>query len=386
MPIMPFESMREELSFTPEEIVILAEVSRSRTHPLREVERAKILLANIEGMNDSQIARELQTNRYKVIRVIKKALAYGLEDALKDLPRSGHPKMISSEARAWIISIACLKPKDLGYPHELWTQRLLVEYIRIHCHEKGFEELANISQGTVSKILNASKIKPHKIISYIEKRDPDFDAKTAVVLHTYKQVEIIKEKVESGDEVFSAIVSYDEKPGILALGTIAPDLPPKAGEYPAIARDYEYVRHGTVSLLAAIDLLSGNIHHKVFESHKSKEFIEFLKYLDGLYPPEIKVTIILDNLKVHTSKETTNYLATVPNRFHFVFTPKHASWLNIIESLFSKMARSMLRGIRVSSKDELKNRIDEYFDYLNKTPTIFTWKYKMDEMPGGISG
>jgi len=137
------------------------------------------------------------------------------------------------------------------------------------------------------------KLKPHKIISYIEKRDPDFDAKTAVVLHTYKQVEIIKEKVESGGEVFSAIVSYDEKPGILALGTIAPDLSPKAGEYPAIARDYEYVRHGTVSLLAAIDLLSGNIHHKVFEGHKSKEFIEFLKYLDSLYPPEIKVTIIL---------------------------------------------------------------------------------------------
>ena len=150
----------------------------------------------------------MHTNRYKVIRVIKKALTYGLENALKDLPRSGRPKEISSEARAWIISNACIKPKDLGYPHELWTQRLLVEYVRKHCQERGFEELSNISQGTISKILNASRIKPHKIISYIEQRDPDFDSKSAVVLHTYKQVEIIKDKVKSGEKVFSAIVSY----------------------------------------------------------------------------------------------------------------------------------------------------------------------------------
>jgi transposase len=269
-----------------------------------------------------------------------------------------------------------MKPKDIGYPHELWTQRLLAEHIRIHCQENGFEELSNISQGTVSKILNASKIKPHKIISYIEQRDPDFDSKSTVVLHTYKQVEIIKDKIESGEEVLSAILSYDEKPGIMALGTTAPDLPPKPGKYSANARDYEYVRHGTISLLAGIDLLTGKIHHKVFDYHRSKEFVEFLKYLDNIYSPKIRITIILDNLRVHTSKETTNYLASIPNRFHFVFTPKHASWLNIIENLFSKMARSMLRGIRVASKDELKSRIDEYFDYLNKTPTIFTWKYK----------
>jgi hypothetical protein len=94
-----------------------------------------------------------------------------------------------------------------------------------------------------------------------------------VVLHTYKQVELIKKKVESGEEVFSAIISYDEKPGILSLENNAPDLPPKPGEYLAIARDYEYVRHGTVSLLAGIDLLTGNIYHKVFDNHRGKEFV-----------------------------------------------------------------------------------------------------------------
>jgi transposase len=382
---MPFESKRQKLQFTDEDIAGLVEISRSRTHPMSEVERAKILLLNIEGMNDSQIARELHTNRYKVMRCIEKALAYGIGDSLKDLPRSGRPKKISSEARAWLISVACMKPKELGYPHELWTQRLLAEYIRTHCKENGFEELSNIAQGTISRILNASKIKPHKITSYIEKRDPDFDSKSAVVLHTYKHVEILKEDIKSDKEVLTAIISYDEKPSIQAIGTTAPDLLPKPGIYPTISRDYEYVRYGTLSLLAGIDLLTGQIHHKVFENHKSKEFIEFLKYINEQYRSYTKIVIILDNLKVHTSKETMKYLATVPNRFHFVFTPKHASWLNIIESLFSKMTRSMLRGICVASRDELKSRIGDYFDYLNRTPTIFTWKYKMDEMPGGIS-
>ena len=87
---------------------------------------------------------------------------------------------------------------------------------------------------------------------------------------------------------------------------------------------------------------------------------------------------------MHSSKETLAYLKTVPQRFYFVFTPKHASWLNIIESLFSKMTRSMLRGIRVSSKDELKERMSQYIDCMNETPTIFKWKYKMDKMAGGI--
>jgi transposase len=159
---------------------------------------------------------------------------------------------------------------------------------------------------------------------------------------------------------------------------------PVPGQYPTISRDYEYVRYRALSLLAGIDLLTGAIHHKVFEKHRSEEFIEFLKSLDSTYPKGIKIVAILDNLKVHTSEKTRKYLASVPQRFQFIFTPKHASWLNIIESLFSKMTRSMLRGIRVSSKEELCERITQYFDDLNKMPVIFKWKYKMDQMPGGI--
>jgi len=254
----------------------------------------------------------------------------------------------------------------------------------MQCAKNGFPELSKISRGTISKILRASNVKPHKISSYLAPIDPEFEPKSAVVLHTYKQVELLQQISEEGKPLDMMIISYDEKPGIQAIGNKYSDLMPVPGEYVTVSRDHEYVRHGTISMLAGIDLLTGIVHYKIFDKHRSIEFIEFLKSLDSSYPKHIKIVIILDNVRVHTSKKTLEYLKTVPQRFHFVFTPKHASWLNIIESLFSKMTRSMLRGIRVSSKEELKERLSQYFEDMNKTPTIFKWKYKMDKMAGGI--
>jgi len=161
---------------------------------------------------------------------------------------------------------------------------------------------------------------------------------------------------------------------------------PVEGHYSTIARDYEYKRHGTLSLLAGIDLISGRIYYKVFERPKSCDFIEYLKELESIFPEE-KIRIILDNHTIHTSSETRKYLETVPDKFEFVFTPKHASWLNIIECFFSKMVRNVLRGIRVDSLNELEERISQYIDKTNEEPVLFTWRYKMEEryeMPGGI--
>ena len=381
---MPFVSKRPKTQLSNDEIDFLTSLSHSRTAPAREIERANILLLSYYGKNDSQIAKELDINRQKVILCMKKALAFGIKQALDDLPRSGRPPEITTEARAWIISLACMKPKDLGYPHELWTQELLAKYIRENCIEQKYPELIKLSSGTVSKILTASNIKPHKISSYIHRRDPDFDSKSTVVLHTYKQVELLKEKEKKGEKCETIIVSYDEKPGIQAIGNKYPDLMPVEEIHSSISRDYEYIRHGTLSLLAGIDLLTGIIHYQIHEKHRSSEFIEFLKSMDSYYPKKVKIQVILDNHGIHTSKETKKYLESVPQRFQFIFTPKHASWLNIIESLFSKMTRSLLRGMRVSSKEELIERMSQYFDDINETPVIFKWKYKMDEIPGGM--
>jgi len=381
---MPFVSKKPKLKVSEEELKILRSASQSRTMPLRTVERAKMILGYYKGDTISAIARSLGTHRQKVERTINKVLAFGVKVALEDLHRKGRPRSISSEARAWIISLACSKPKDYGYASELWTNRALTRHIRENCTEQGFPELSRLSGGTVSKILSKSNIKPHKISGYVERRDPEFKSKSAAILHTYKQVEVLREKANNGEDILTAYISYDEKPGIQAIGNVAPDLPPVPDMYPSLNRDHEYKRYGTLSLLAGIDLLTGKLYVRVFNRHRSKEFIEYLKYLDSVFPPEMKLVITLDNHSAHTSKETMEYLLTVPNRFSFVFTPTHASWLNIIECLFSKMARSFLRGIRVSSKAELKERILKYFDELNQMPVVFKWKYKMDEIPGGV--
>jgi len=177
-----------------------------------------------------------------------------------------------------------------------------------------------------------------------------------------------------------AIVSYDEKPGIQAIATTAPDLPPQPGVHATFARDYEYKRHGTLSLLAGIDLLTGKVHALVRDRHRSREFIEFLKLLDAAYPARTAIKLILDNHSAHISRETKTWLATrPPHRFEFTFTPKHGSWLNLVEGFFSKFARSILRHIRVASKPELKERIMAGIDDVNRYPVIHTWSYKLTE-------
>jgi transposase len=375
---MPFKSKRPELTITLEVKDKLEQISKSRTESASRIERAKMILEYSNGVTVSAIARQLSTNRPKVDRCIDKALQLGALTALDDLPRPGKPPEITAEAKAWLINLACKKPKELGYSFELWTNRLLVKHTREYCKENGHPSLAKINRGTVSKILSKSDVRPHKITYYLERRDPDFDRKMAQVLHVYKQVELIKQMGKDTPPV--AIVSYDEKPGIQAISSVAPDLPPTPGKYSCIARDYEYKRHGTLSLLAGIDLLNGQVHGIVTERHRSREFVQYLKVLDETYLKDITIRIILDNHSAHISKETREYLATVPNRFDFVFTPTHGLWLNIIESLFAKMAKTFLRGIHVNSKDELKQRILTWIEELNESPVVFRWKWRLDKI------
>ena len=172
-------------------------------------------------------------------------------------------------------------------------------------------------------------------------------------------------------------VSVDEKPGIQATALTAPDLPPVPGQQASVSRDYEYVRHGTVSILAGIDLHTGHIFANVEDRHRSVEFIGLLKKIDEHYPPDALIRVVLDNHSVHISKETVAYLATRPARFEYVHTPKHGSWLNLIECVFSKMARTFLRHIRVQSKEELKARILKGIAEINASPVVFRWN-KLD--------
>jgi len=376
---MPFSSKRSKLIISEQELQKLSEISRSRSESLARIERAKIVLNYYEGKTISLIAKQLNTNRPKVERTINKALKLGALNALTDLPRSGKPPDITADAKAWLVSVACQKPSDLGYAAAKWTTALLAKHIRNHCQASGHTSLLKLSKGTVSKILSNAEIRPHKIRYYLARKDPHFETKMQQVLCVYKQVELLK--AGSPDQASAiAILSYDEKPGIQALKNMAPDLPPVAGKYNTISRDHEYQRLGTISLLASIDLLTGQVHGQIYDRHRSKEFIEHLQYLDSYYGSDVKIHMILDNHSAHISKETQNYLMTVPNRFEFIFTPTHGSWLNIIETFFSKMTRNFLNDLRVESVTELKQRFEKYFVELNEMPVIFKWKYKLDQI------
>ena len=160
----------------------------------------------------------------------------------------------------------------------------------------------------------------------------------------------------------------------------APDLRPVAGGRGTVGRDYEHGRLETLSLLASIDLLTGEATPLVSETHKSSDYVEFLRILDGKYPKGDLIRIVLDNVSVHTSAETRHYLTTVPGRFEFVSAPRHGSWPDLVEGLFSRMTRQMLRGIRVSSKDELKERILRYLEEVNAESVVCRWKWNLSDV------
>jgi len=367
-----------ELSVDTDQHRALVEIARSRTEPASRVERAGIILAYLEEPSAYAVARAMGVSPQTVMRCLRRATELGVLAALDDRARSGREATITAEARTWLVGLACTKPKQFGYPHELWTTRLLAAHARRHGPDAGHASLAQLAQGTVCKILAAHDVKPHKVRYYLERRDPEFEPKMAEVLCVYREVEM-RRAAGNADEAAVAVVSYDEKPGIQAIGTTAPDLPPVPGRHSTIGRDHEYKRHGTVTLMAGIDLLTGRVHALVKDRHRSREFIEFLGRLDAAYPTATAIKVILDNHSAHISRETKAWLAAQPEgRFQFVFTPKHGSWLNLVEGFFAKAARSVLRHIRVASKHELKQRISEFIDDLNRDPVIHRWHYQID--------
>ena len=372
------------LDIEQEDYEYLQSLCRCRTIQAQIVDQAKILIYKAQGESNAAIAQRIDVNVNTVKLCLKKFKEGGVDLALYDRPRPGHPIEITDDAVAWIVDLACQRPADLGYSQELWTLKNLHQHIQKSAQEVGFPRLATITKPMVQKILRRSEIKPFKIKYYCEKRDPEFEQKMHDVLLVYKQISLQFDEdgsiIVPEDGIVVHTVSCDEKPGIQAIATTGDDLRPTA-DTGCVYRDAEYKRLGTLSLLAGIDLLTGEAIPLVSESHKSSDFINLLKKLDNKYPEGDVIRIICDNHSAHKSKETKNYLATCSEgRFVFVFTPTHGSWLNMIESFFSKMTKQMLKGIRVKSKEELADRIYLYFEEVNREPVVYHWTYKMDEI------
>lgn len=363
---------RAALVLSAAEAESLRALAASRTAAVREVQRAKILLGYQAGQNFSTLSRTLRLSRRIIYKHVDRALAAGVDVALRDRPHGSAPT-ITPEAKAWALALACTKPKEHGQAAELWTLAALAEHIRRAAKAAGHPSLAQVVKSTVHLILRDAPLRPHKVKYYLERRDPEFARKMKEVLIVYREVAELEQHPPAPDAPRLVTVSVDEKPGVQALATTSADLPPVPGTHPEVGRDYEYKRLGTASILAGLDLQDGHVTARVERRHRSAEFVRLLQDLDAYYPPQDTIRLLLDNHSAHISKETMAYLATRPNRFIYVHTPKHGSWLNLVETLFGKMARTFLRGIRVQSWQELQSRILQGIAEINASPVVHRW-------------
>ena len=202
------------------------ELSHARGSPAREVQRAQILCRFEAGETITQIARALKTTRPSVRKWVDKALAMGAAAALKDTFHRPHAPVITGEARAWVVHLACSKPNEHGYAAELWTRSSLALHVRRHAVRAGHPSLAKAVKATVHRILAAQELHPERVRYYLEKRDPELEAKIKDILLVYQEVALRNESRADGATARIVTLSVDEKPGLQALANTAPDLPP----------------------------------------------------------------------------------------------------------------------------------------------------------------
>lgn len=366
------KSRRPTLILTEEEQALLERLRGSKKTERRLVQRAEVLHRYAHGQRVSEIMGGVKMTRSSVGKWIDRALAMGVETGLRDVRHGAQPK-ITPEAKSWVIDLACTSPKVLGYAAEVWSRQALANHVRAQARVAGHPTLAQASKATVHRILVSQTLRPEKVTYYLERRDPAFAQKMQDVLIVYQEVAAQNEQAGQSCPLVVTI-SVDEKPGVQAIACTAPDLPPVPGRHASVSRDHEYKRLGTCSILAGLDLHTGRITARVERRHRSREFIALLRQMDEAYPPGITLRLILDNHSAHISKETRAFLATRPNRFKFVHTPTHGSWLNLVETLFGKMARSFLRHIRVASWQELHDRILQGIAEINASPVVHRWQ------------
>lgn len=265
---------------------------RVRTIQVQTVNRARILLLKADGVKINDIADKIGINCCSVMLCLKKYEEGGIFNA----PRRGRNAEITDEEKTWIIKVACQKPTDFRYAAETWIYAKMTAHINKTTETAEYTRLSTIDKSSVHGILDATEIKPYRIKYYCENREPDFDSKMHNVLLVYKQLERQSDGNGNllpleGEAVH--ILSYDEKPGVQAVVSMSEDLRPDE-LHSMVSQDYEYKRFGTLSLFAGIDLQTGEAIPLVSETHNSKDYIEFLKILDGKYLKGDKIRLVLD--------------------------------------------------------------------------------------------
>jgi transposase len=318
-------------TLTPDEIDDLVKLSRSRSAPAGKVERARILLAHIEGVSIAELARQLNTDRSKIYRCIKKAQIFGARESLEDRARPLRKPTITAQAKDWLIAIAQRNPEEFRLPCPRWTQELLAAHARATCAQAGHPSLRRVQKSTVNKILAERGITSNRQGFYLERREQQAAQPVHEVLCIYHQINLLTRRGQAADTKPAIVLSSCEE----AVGAHENSNTQHwhVGQGETQTND-DFISQGASSLLAGIDLANGHVHGLLSNRCRSKDFVAFLKTVHNYYPRETLIRIILNDHTSHTSKEAEKFLAKVTNRFEIVSTPKNSSWHRLVHTFF----------------------------------------------------
>ena len=340
---MPFEAKPIQLKDAEREE--LRQMSIARSLPAGDVQRARMILMLADGRSYTEIQERLQTTAPTISRWKKRFQQQGINGLLEVRHPGQKPKVITAKLQARVLEVTRRKPKD-GSTH--WSLRKLARELKI-------------SKDVVHRIWRTAGVKPHRLERYMASDDPDFESKAADVIGLYLN-----------PPQHAAVFCVDEKSAIQALDRLDPVLPLSPGRVER--HGFEYYRHGTLSLYAALDVKSGKVHGKTAARHTSDEFIEFLGQVVDLCKPKQEIHIIVDNLSAHKTKKVSAFLESHSEvRLHF--TPTYSSWLNQVEIWFARIQRDVItRGVFTSVTD-LARKLMRYIRAYSKNAKPFQWKY-----------
>lgn len=322
----------------------LTEIAQSRSLPAGYVFRAKLILLLAEGISYNQIKQRLQTTAPTISRWKRRFLAHGV-DGLDTHHPGQEPTVLTAALRAKILAATRKRPAD-GSTH--WSCRKLAQRL-------------GISKDAVHRVWKEAGLKPHRLERYMASNDPDFETKAADIIGLYLN-----------PPRHAAVFCVDEKTAIQALDRLDPVLPLSPGR--AERHGFEYYRHGTLSLYAALDTKTGKVIGKTAQRHTSGEFVAFLNKVVAQCPARQEIHIILDNLSAHKTPLVRDFLEAHP-RVRLHFTPTYSSWLNQVELWFGKIERDVIaRGVFTSVKD-LAKKLRRYINAYSANAKPIRWNY-----------
>jgi transposase len=342
------------LTVSNEEREVLERYVRRGTTAQNLVLRARIVLCCAEGQDNNVVARQLRTSTQTVGKWRQRFLRDRL-DGLLDEPRPGVPRTITDEQVEAVI-VETLESTPKGATH--WSTRQMAKK-------------AGLSQSSISRIWRAFGLQPHRVDNFQLSKDPLLVEKVRDIVGLY---------MSPPDSAL--VLCVDEKSQIQALDRTQPLLPMRPGQ--AERRTHDYARHGTTTLFAALDVLTGKVIGECFPRHRAIEFRKFLDQIDSAVPVDLDVHLILDNYATHKTPIIKNWLAKRP-RYHLHFTPTHGSWLNLVERWFGILTERQIKRGAHRSVAALKTAIKAFLVAHNEDPKPFTWTKSADEILASIA-